>query len=403
MLKDKNIIIGICGGISAYKVVDVVSRLKKLNAIVTVIMTENATKFVSPLTLRAISHEPVITDMFDEPDNWDTEHISLAQKADLFVVAPATANILGKIASGVADDMLTTTIMATEAPVLFVPAMNTGMYENPIVQENITKLKQYGYQIMEPGTGLMACGTTGKGRLPEPQQIVEEIIEILSPKRDLLGIKILITAGPTVEAIDPVRYISNHSSGKMGYAIAQNALKRGAEVILVSGPVNITPPAGATLISVTTADEMYEAVMNHFEPCDVMIMMAAVADYRSESVEANKIKKTSDEMTIRLIKNHDIAAELGKIKGARILVGACAETENLLENADKKIKSKNFDLIMANDVTEEGAGFGIDTNIVKLVSANGSITSLPIMSKFEVADHLLTSVVDILKKQSTNE
>jgi phosphopantothenoylcysteine decarboxylase/phosphopantothenate--cysteine ligase len=402
MLKNKNIIMGICGGISAYKVVDVVSRLKKLNATVTVIMTENATKFVSPLTLRAISHQPVITDMFDEPDNWDTEHISLAQKANIFVVAPATANIMGKIAGGVADDMLTTTIMATNAPVLFVPAMNTGMYENPIVQENMNKLKQHGYNIMEPGIGLMACGTSGKGRLPEPLQIIEEIIDILVPKRDMDGIKVLITAGPTVEAIDPVRFISNRSSGKMGYAIASNALKRGAEVILVSGPVNIEPPAGVTLISVTTADEMYEAVMRNYEACDVMIMMAAVADYRSESIEANKIKKTSDEMVIRLIKNHDIAAELGKVKEHRILVGACAETENLLENANKKIKSKNFDLIMANDVTEEGAGFGVDTNIVQIVSSDGTITPLPIMSKAEVADHLLMSIVDIIKKRSSN-
>jgi phosphopantothenoylcysteine decarboxylase/phosphopantothenate--cysteine ligase len=402
MLTNKNVIVGICGGISAYKVVDVVSRLKKLNAIVTVIMTENATKFVSPLTLRAISHEPVITDMFAEPDNWDTEHISLAQKADLFVIAPATANVLGKIASGVADDMLTTTIMATDAPVMFVPAMNTGMYENPIVQDNIIKLKQHGYMIMEPGTGLMACGTSGKGRLPEPKQIIEEIINILAPVRDLSGTKILITAGPTVEAIDPVRFISNRSSGKMGYAIAQNALNRGAEVILVSGPVNIQPPAGVNLISVTTADEMYEAVMDSYKACDILIMMAAVADYRSETVEVNKIKKTNDEMTIRLIKNHDIAAELGKVKGTRILVGACAETENLLENANKKIKSKNFDLIMANDVTEEGAGFGTDTNIVQIVSANGTITPLPIMSKSEVADRLLTNVVDLIKSRPSH-
>jgi phosphopantothenoylcysteine decarboxylase / phosphopantothenate---cysteine ligase len=397
MLTNKNIVVGICGGISAYKVVDVVSRLKKLNAIVTVIMTENATKFVSPITLRAISHEPVITDMFAEPDTWDTEHISLAQKADLFVVAPATANILGKVASGVADDMLTTTIMATEAPILFIPAMNTGMYENPIVQQNITKLKQVGYRLMEPGIGLMACGTSGKGRLPEPQQIIEEIIEILSPNRDLLGTKFLITAGPTVEAIDPVRFISNRSSGKMGYAIAQNALNRGAEVVLVSGPVSIEPPAGADVISVNTAEEMYDSVMRSYETCDVMIMMAAVADYRSETVEVNKIKKSSDEMTIRLVKNHDIAAELGKVKGSRILVGACAETENLLENANKKIKSKNFDLIMANDVTQEGAGFGLDTNIVQLVSANGAVMPLPIMSKAEVAEHLLSNIVDLLK------
>jgi phosphopantothenoylcysteine decarboxylase/phosphopantothenate--cysteine ligase len=403
MLSNKNIIVGICGGISAYKVVDVVSRLKKLNAGVTVIMTENATKFVSPLTLRAISHEPVVTDMFAEPDNWDTEHISLAQKADIFVIAPATANIIGKIAAGVADDMLTTTIMATEAPVLFVPAMNTGMYTNPIVQENISKLKAHGYQVMDPGEGLLACGTSGKGRLPEPQQIVEEVVELLTPKQDLAGKKILITAGPTVESIDPVRFISNHSSGKMGYAIAKNALKRGAEVVLVSGPVSLEPPAGVKLIQVTTADEMYDAVMSNYEPCDGMIMMAAVADYKSETVEANKIKKTDDQMTIRLVKNHDIAAELGKIKGSRVLVGACAETENLLQNAEKKIKAKNFDLIMANDVTEEGAGFGSDTNIVQFVAKDGSVEAMPIMSKSEVADQLISRIVALFPKSGSDE
>lgn len=400
MLTEKNIVIGMCGGISAYKVVDVVSRLKKLEASVTVIMTENATKFVSPLTLRAISHEPVVTDMFEEPDNWDTEHISLAEKADLFVVAPATANIIGKIAAGVADDMLTTTIMATDATVLLVPAMNTGMFENPIVQENINKLKQLGYLVMEPETGLLACGTTGKGRLPDPPTIVEEIVRVLNPKRDLEGKRILITAGPTVEAIDPVRFISNRSSGKMGYAIAENALSRGAEVVLVTGPVNIQPPIGAEVISVTTANEMYEAVMNNYQTCSGMIMMAAVADYRSETVEENKIKKTSDQMTIHLVKNHDIAAELGKVKGERILVGACAETENLLENATKKIQAKNFDLIMANDVTEEGAGFGVDTNIVQIVSKDGTITKLPLMSKRDVAERLVSAIVAIMPKQS---
>ena len=400
MLTEKNIVIGMCGGISAYKVVDVVSRLKKLEASVTVIMTENATKFVSPLTLRAISHEPVVTDMFEEPDNWDTEHISLAEKADLFVVAPATANIIGKIAAGVADDMLTTTIMATDATVLLVPAMNTGMFENPILQENINKLKQLGYLVMEPETGLLACGTTGKGRLPDPPTIVEEIVRVLNPKRDLEGKRILITAGPTVEAIDPVRFISNRSSGKMGYAIAENALSRGAEVVLVTGPVNIQPPIGAEVISVTTANEMYEAVMNNYQTCSGMIMMAAVADYRSETVEENKIKKTSDQMTIHLVKNHDIAAELGKVKGERILVGACAETENLLENATKKIQAKNFDLIMANDVTEEGAGFGVDTNIVQIVSKDGTITKLPLMSKRDVAERLVSAIVAIMPKQS---
>ena len=246
----------------------------------------------------------------------------------------------------------------------------------------------------------MACGTTGIGRVPDPPTIVEEIVRVLNPKRDLEGKRILITAGPTVEAIDPVRFISNRSSGKMGYAIAENALSRGAEVVLVTGPVNIQPPIGAEVISVTTANEMYEAVMNNYQTCSGMIMMAAVADYRSETVEENKIKKTSDQMTIHLVKNHDIAAELGKVKGERILVGACAETENLLENATKKIQAKNFDLIMANDVTEEGAGFGVDTNIVQIVSKDGTITKLPLMSKRDVAERLVSTIVAIMPKQS---
>ncbi len=394
MLTNKNIVIGICGGISAYKVVEVVSRLNKLHGNLSVIMTKNATKFVTPLTLRAISHQPVITDMFEEPENWDTEHISLAQKADLFVVAPATANVLGKIAAGVADDMLTTTIMATKAPVLFVPAMNTGMYQNPIVQDNINKLKQHGYYVMEPDDGLLACGTTGKGRLPEPHKIVEKIMELLAPTGDFKGKRILITAGPTVEPVDPVRFISNRSSGKMGYAIAHNAIRRGAQVVMVSGPVNLPPPEGAQVISVNTADEMYQSVMKNYENCDVLIMMAAVADYRCETIAANKIKKTQDDMTIQLTKNHDIAAELGKIKGSRLLVGACAETENLMENAKKKIKAKNFDLIMANDVTKEGAGFGTDTNVVQILSKDGQVTILPLMSKNEVADQLMTKIAE---------
>lgn len=392
MLTNKNIVVGICGGISAYKVVDVVSRLNKLNATVSVIMTENATKFVAPLTFRAISHQPVITDMFADPEAWDTGHISLAQKADLFVVAPATANLLGKVAAGVADDMLTTTIMATAAPVLFVPAMNTGMYENPIVQENIKKLREHGYFVMDPDAGSMACGTTGMGRLPEPARIVERIKEMLTPVQDFKGKKVLITAGPTEEPIDPVRFISNRSSGKMGYAIAQQALNRGAQVVIVSGPVSLAPPSGSVVIPVKTAEEMYEAVMNNYKECDILIMMAAVADYRCETIAENKIKKTEDAMTIRLTKNHDIAAELGKIKEDRILVGACAETENVMENAAKKIEAKNFDLIMANDVTEEGAGFAIDTNIVRIMTKDGEITDLPIMSKKDVADYLLTIV-----------
>jgi phosphopantothenoylcysteine decarboxylase/phosphopantothenate--cysteine ligase len=393
MFKDKNIVIGICGGISAYKTVELVSRLTKEGARVSVIMTENAARFVTPLTFRAISHQPVVTDMFSDPETWDTKHISLAEKADAFVIAPATANVMGKVASGVADDMLTTTIMATKAPVLFVPAMNTNMYENPVMQQNLRLLAGYGYRVMEPDSGSLACGATGKGRFPETQRILDELSQILVPPQDLAGLKVLITAGPTLEPIDPVRFISNHSSGKMGYAIARNAAERGAKVLLISGPVALDAPEGVERISVGTAVEMHAAAMERYKDCDILVLMAAVADYRSVNAAENKIKKTEGNMTIELTKNPDIAADLGKVKGNRILVGACAETEDLLGNARKKIASKNLDLIMANDVTQEGAGFGVDTNIVQFVRKDGEPLALPLMSKREVAEKLLDQVL----------
>lgn len=396
MFRNKNIVIGICGGISAYKTVELVSRLTKEGAVVSVVMTENAARFVTPLTFRAISHQPVVTDMFSDPETWDTKHIALADKADAFVVAPATANVMGKVASGVADDMLTTTIMATKAPVLFVPAMNTNMYENPIFQENLRLLTGYGYHVMEPDSGALACGATGKGRFPETQRILDELAEILVPPQDLAGLKILITAGPTLEPIDPVRFISNHSSGKMGYAIARNAAERGAEVVLISGPVALEAPEGVERIPVQTAVEMHEAAMARYKECDVLILMAAVADYRSVRTADNKIKKTDGNLSIELTRNPDIASDLGKVKGHRVLVGACAETEHLIENARKKIASKNLDLIMANDVTQEGAGFGVDTNIVQFVRNDGAPMALPLMSKREVAEKLLDQVRLIL-------
>lgn len=399
MFQNKKIVLGISGGISAYKAVDLASRLTKEGATVSVIMTENATKFVTPLTFRAITHQPVITDMFEEPEAWDTKHVSLAEGADAFIVAPATANILGKVASGIADDMLTTTIMATKAPVLFVPAMNTGMFENSILQDNIKLLFEHGYHVMEPDSGQLACGSVGKGRLPETSRILEELAAVLKPEQDLAGHTILITAGPTVEPIDPVRFISNHSSGKMGYAIARNALDRGARVILVTGPVSLMPPEGAEVIPVGTAVEMHQAVMDRYAECDIFVLMAAVADYRSAEIAGNKIKKTDGTMQIVLTRNPDIAADLGKIKGKRILVGACAETENLLENANKKIAAKNLDLIMANDVTLEGAGFGSDTNIVQFIDRHGGVTPLPMMGKYEVASRLFDMVIKLISRQ----
>lgn len=396
MLKGKTVVVGVCGGIAAYKVVDVVSRLKKLNAEVHVIMTGSAAEFVTPLTFQSISHNLVVTDMFAEPKSWDIQHISLAEKADLIVVAPATANILGKAASGIADDMMTTTMLAAKCPILFAPAMNTAMYENKVVQDNISKLKKLGYLFIEPGTGVMACGTSGKGRLPEPEAIVKEAAGILIPKKDFTNKKVLITAGPTREAIDPVRYITNHSSGKMGYAIASAAARRGAGVKLVSGPVNLQKPTNVEVTYVTTAREMHDEVMREYENCQVMIMVAAVADYRCESISDKKIKKTGEKMTVELVKNPDIAKELGRVKGNRILVGFSAETDELLNNARAKLEAKNLDFIVANDITMESAGFGTDTNIVKIIRKDGSIREIPVMGKDKVADEILDEIAKIM-------
>jgi len=392
LLKGKSVVVGVCGGIAAYKVVDMVSRLKKLGAEIDVIMTSNAQKFVTELTFRSLTHRPVVTDMFEKPAQWDVRHISLAAKADLFVIAPATANIIGKLASGIADDMLTTAVMATKAPVLIVPAMNHNMYANPIVQQNIEKLKSLGYLFMEPDTGVMAEGSSGKGRLPEPPAIVEEVVRVLNPVRDMEGFKMLITAGPTREPIDPVRYISNNSSGKMGYAVAEAAVRRGADVLLVSGPVSIEKPEGAEIINVTTAQEMYDAVMNNYKDYDCIVMVAAVADYRPKKVSELKIKKDSSFDAIELEKTIDILNELGKIKGSRILAGFCAETDNLMENAMSKIQQKNLDLIIANNVTLEGAGFGTDTNIITIIRKDGTVIDLPLMSKLSAADKIIDEI-----------
>ncbi|NJD04196.1 MAG: bifunctional phosphopantothenoylcysteine decarboxylase/phosphopantothenate--cysteine ligase CoaBC [Ruminiclostridium sp.] len=395
MLKGKTVIVGVCGGIAAYKVVDVVSRLRKLGAEVEIIMTENAIKFVTPLTFQSISHRPVITDMFKEPEYWDIQHISLAKKADIIVIAPATANIIGKIAGGIADDMLSTVVMAAKAPVLFVPAMNCNMYENPIVQKNIKALTAQGYMFMEPDTGMLAEGTQGKGRLPEPPDIVKEIIRILTVKKDMKGLKVLITAGPTREPIDPVRYISNRSSGKMGYAVAQAAADRGASVRLISGPVSISSPYNVDIVNVLTASEMHAEVMKSYKDFDIIIMVAAVADYKSAEISDIKIKKKDDEMYLKLERNPDILKELGGVKGKRLLVGTCAETNDLLENAKEKLQAKNLDMIVANDVTMEGAGFEAETNIIKIIKRGGKIRELPIMSKLACAHEILNEIMTL--------
>ena len=400
MLKGKTVVIGVSGGIAVYKACDVVSRLKKLNANVHVIMTKSATEFVTPLTFQSLSQNYVVSDMFEEPKTWDVEHISLAKKADVFLIAPATANVIGKVANGIADDMLTTTVMATTGKVLIAPAMNTNMYRNPILQRNISILKELGYNFVDPDSGRLACGDIGEGKLASPEKIVDAVVDLFNEdKKDLLGKKIMITAGPTVESIDPVRYLTNRSTGKMGYAIAKMAANRGADVTFVSGPTNIEPPSNIKkLIKVQSAKDMYDAIIDNFDENQVIIKSAAVADYKPKNYSDKKIKKSNDDLIIELDRNKDIAYELGKIKKNKILVGFAAETNDLIENAKGKISKKNLDFIVANDLTESGAGFGTDTNIVKIIDKDGNIAKYPQMKKDEVADVILDKVKSLLEK-----
>ena len=399
MLKDKTVVIGVCGGIAVYKACDLVSKLKKTGVNVHVIMTKSATEFVAPLTFQTLSQNYVVEDMFESPKTWDVEHISLAKKADVFVLAPATANVIGKVANGIADDMLTTTIMATKAKVLIAPAMNTNMYENPVVQRNIQTLKDLDYKFVEPESGRLACGDIGSGKLASVDTIFNSIIELLEIKKDLEGTSMIITAGPTVESIDPVRYITNRSTGKMGYSIAKKSIERGADVTLVSGPTNIVPPQNLKkFIQIESAEDMYNAVLENMDENQVIIKSAAVADYRPKEYSDNKIKKSDDDLSIRLDRTKDIALELGKIKNNKILVGFAAETNDLLENAKNKIQKKNLDFIVANDLTQDGAGFGVDTNIVKIIDREGVVQEHPKMKKEEVADVILDKIKTLLNK-----
>ena len=393
MMKGKTVVLGVCGGIAAYKAVDVVSRLLKQHAEVHVIMTDSATQFVTPLTFREISGNPVHTTMWTEPKLWNVEHIALARRADLFVIAPATANMIGKLAHGIADDFLSTTFMATTAPVLVVPAMNTQMYLNPATQSNLALLKQRGIQIQAPATGLLACGTDGVGRLPEPVEIVARICENFQHAGSMQGLRVLVTAGGTREAIDPVRYIGNRSSGKMGYAIAEAAAARGAEVTLISGPVALPVPSGVKRIAVESARQMREAVLQAFPDTDIVIKAAAVADYRPETAEVQKIKKAANSLTLVLTKNPDILAELGQLKQSQFLVGFAAETQELVAHATEKLRKKNLDMLVANDVTVSGAGFEADTNIVKILTPDGAIEELPQMSKQELGRLILDRII----------
>jgi len=383
--QQRMIVLGVTGGIACYKAVELVRLLVKNGFQVRVIMTRGAMEFVTPLTFQALSGNPVATEIFSLTQESEIGHINLADSADLFVIAPATANVIGKLASGIADDLLTTVLMATQAPVLLAPAMNIHMYENVIVQENLRKLRRVGYHIMDPAEGYLACGYEGKGRLPDPEKISDEIERLLR-KKDLAGENFLITAGPSREPLDPVRYISNRSSGKMGYALARAALRRGATVALVSGPTALEPPSGARLIEVNTAAEMREAVLKEYPHSSAVIMAAAVADYHAVAPSGQKMKRGVGDLELRLIPNPDILKELGQNKDGKWLVGFAAETENLTANAQKKLHEKNLDIVIANNVAEEGSGFDGDTNVGTIIDRTGAVRSLPLMSKDDLAD-----------------
>jgi len=383
--QQRMVVLGVTGGIACYKAVELVRLLVKNGFKVRVIMTRGAMEFVTPLTFQTLSGNPVATETFSLTQESEIGHINLADSADLFVIAPATANVIGKLASGIADDLLTTVLMATQAPVLLAPAMNIHMYENVIVQENLRKLRRVGYHIMDPAEGYLACGYEGKGRLPDPEKISDEIERLLR-KKDLAGENFLITAGPSREPLDPVRYISNRSSGKMGYALARAALRRGATVALVSGPTALEPPSGARLIEVNTAAEMREAVLKEYPHSSAVIMAAAVADYHAVAPSGQKIKRGVGDLDLRLIPNPDILKELGQNKDGKWLVGFAAETENLTANAQKKLHEKNLDIVIANNVAEEGSGFDGDTNVGTIIDRTGAVRSLPLMSKDDLAD-----------------
>ena len=392
MLTGKTIVLGVTGGIAAYKSANLASMLIKLHADVHVIMTQNATKFITPMTFETLTNNKCIVDTFDRNFSFDVKHVSLAKRGDLFVVAPCTANVIGKLAHGICDDMLTTTMLATRAPKLIAPAMNTGMWENPILQDNLTKLKGYGYHIIDPIIGRLACGDTGTGKMQAEEVIVEHILSFMAKEKDLAGKRYLITAGPTQEAIDPVRYITNHSSGKMGYAIAKMARLRGAQVTLVSGPVNIKPFCGVDVVPVKSAADMFDAVTSRSAEADVVIMCSAVADYTPAVYADQKVKKHDGELTIELKRTQDILGWLGEHKPAnQTLVGFSMETENLIENSRAKLLKKHAQLICANSIAGGNTGFAVDTNKVTLIS-NQEVKELPLCSKEETADLIIDHI-----------
>ncbi len=389
MLKGKCVVLGVTGSIAAYKIAGLASALKKLHADVEVIMTQNATQFINPITFETLTGNKCLVDTFDRNFSFSVEHIAIAKKADVFLVAPASANVIAKMAHGIADDMLTTTILACKCPKIISPAMNTGMFENEIVQDNLKILKKYGMQVVEPATGYLACGDTGAGKMPEPEVLLQYILREIAYEKDLAGKRVLVTAGPTREAIDPVRFITNHSTGRMGYAIAKMAMLRGAEVTLVSGPVAIESPLFVDTIAVESAQEMYEAVMAHAKEADIIIKSAAVADYAPAQVSPEKIKKSEGDASIPLMRTKDILAALGEKKREdQFVCGFAMETEHLLENATAKREKKNVDMIVANSIRQEGAGFGVDTNVATFITKEG-LRALPLMSKEALAMEIL--------------
>lgn len=399
MLNGKTVVLGVTGSIAAYKMANVASALVKEGADVHVVMTKNATNFINPITFETLTNNKCLVDTFDRNFQFHVAHVSLSQKADVFMIAPASANIIGKLANGIADDMLSTMALAASCKIIVAPAMNTHMYENKIVQDNLDKLKKFGFEVIEPAAGRLACGDVGAGKLPGENILLDYIRREIEFPKDMAGLKVLVTAGPTVEKIDPVRYITNHSSGKMGYAVAEIASKRGADVTLISGPVHIEPPAFVKIVNIQSADDMYNAVMDNLSDCDILVKAAAVADYTVPNASDEKIKKKDDDLSLALSKTKDILKAVGERKTDRqIICGFSMETSNLIENSKKKLVSKNCDMIVANNLKDDGAGFGVDTNKVTIITENNA-DSLDVMTKKETAEKILDAALSLLKSK----
>lgn len=399
MLNGKTVVLGVTGSIAAYKMANVASALVKEGADVHVVMTKNATNFINPITFETLTNNKCLVDTFDRNFQFHVAHVSLSQKADVFMIAPASANIIGKLANGIADDMLSTMALAASCKIIVAPAMNTHMYENKIVQDNLDKLKKFGFEVIEPAAGRLACGDVGAGKLPGENILLDYIRREIEFPKDMAGLKVLVTAGPTVEKIDPVRYITNHSSGKMGYAVAEIASKRGADVTLISGPVHIEPPAFVKTVNIQSADDMYNAVMDNLSDCDILVKAAAVADYTVPNASDEKIKKKDDDLSLALSKTKDILKAVGERKTDRqIICGFSMETSNLIENSKKKLVSKNCDMIIANNLKDDGAGFSVDTNKVTIITENNA-DSLDVMTKKETAEKVLDAALSLLKSK----